>query len=119
MGDMEKPLRGLRRASLDSRTRPEKDRCAFAPILYGPPKRVRSSAPFSLDVASLSSYKAVVGSFTEHFLHPRNELYESSRFHRRVQAPDKSVDVYYAELCKMVKRCVYPSAAVGERSVRD
>ncbi|XP_072143386.1 uncharacterized protein [Dermacentor andersoni] len=74
---------------------------------------------FSLDAQSLPSYQAVATRFTEHFVHPANELYESSRFHRRVQLPDESVDTYYAELRRMVKRCNYPSAAVEERLVRD
>ncbi|XP_075547626.1 uncharacterized protein LOC142582106 [Dermacentor variabilis] len=74
---------------------------------------------FSLDAQSLASYQAVANSFTQHFVHPANELYESSRFHRRVQLPEKSVDTYYAELRRMVKRCNYPSAAVEERLVRD
>ncbi|XP_075743966.1 uncharacterized protein LOC142802804 [Rhipicephalus microplus] len=74
---------------------------------------------FSLDTASLASFQAVAASFTEHFVHPANELYESSRFHRRVQLPDESVDAYYAELCRMVKRCHYPSAEVKQRLVRD
>ncbi|XP_070378209.1 uncharacterized protein [Dermacentor albipictus] len=74
---------------------------------------------FSLDAQSLASYQAVATRFTEHFVHPANELYESSRFHRRVQLPDESVDTYYAELRRMVKRCNYPSAAVEERLVRD
>nr|XP_050025120.1 uncharacterized protein K02A2.6-like [Dermacentor andersoni] len=74
---------------------------------------------FSLDAQSLGSYQAVATRFTEHFLHPVNELYESSRFHRRVQLPDESVDTYYAELRRMVKRCNYASAAVEERLVRD
>ncbi|XP_075526568.1 uncharacterized protein LOC142558304 [Dermacentor variabilis] len=74
---------------------------------------------FSLDAQSLASYQAVATRFTEHFVHPANELYESSRFHRRVQLPDESVDTYYAEPRRMVKRCNYPSAAVEERLVRD
>ncbi|XP_070388780.1 uncharacterized protein [Dermacentor albipictus] len=74
---------------------------------------------FSLDAQSLASYQAVATRFTEHFVHPANELYESSWFHRRVQLPDESVDTYYAELRRMVKCCNYPSAAVEERLVRD
>ncbi|XP_065310829.1 uncharacterized protein [Dermacentor albipictus] len=74
---------------------------------------------FSLDAQSLASYQAVATRFTEHFVRPANELYEWSRFHRRVQLPDESVDTYYAELRRMVKRCNYPSAAVEERLVRD
>ncbi|XP_070378135.1 uncharacterized protein [Dermacentor albipictus] len=74
---------------------------------------------FLLDAQSLASYQAVATRFTEHFVHPANELYESSRFHRRVKLPDESVDTYYAELRRMVKRCNYPSAAFEERLVRD
>nr|XP_050038398.1 uncharacterized protein K02A2.6-like [Dermacentor andersoni] len=74
---------------------------------------------FSLDAQSLASYQAVATRFTEHFVHPANELYEPSRFHIRVQLPDESVDTYYAELRRMVKRCNYPSAAVEKRLVRD
>ncbi|XP_070384878.1 uncharacterized protein [Dermacentor albipictus] len=73
---------------------------------------------FSLDAQSLASYQAVATRFTEQFVHPANELYESSRFHRRVQLPNESVDTYYAELRRMVKRCTFPSAAVEERLVR-
>nr|XP_050038007.1 uncharacterized protein K02A2.6-like [Dermacentor andersoni] len=62
---------------------------------------------FSLDAQSLASYQALATRFTEHFMH------------RRVQLPDESVDTYYAELRRMVKRCNYPSAAVEERLVRD
>nr|XP_050038416.2 uncharacterized protein LOC126535656 [Dermacentor andersoni] len=47
---------------------------------------------FSLDAQSLASYQVVATRFTEHFVHPANELYESSRFHRCVQLPDESVD---------------------------
>lgn len=63
---------------------------------------------FSLDEASLESYDAVVARFTVHFVHPAYKLYESSRFHKRIRQPDKSVDAYYAELCKLVKDCSYP-----------
>nr|XP_037290211.1 uncharacterized protein LOC119185220 [Rhipicephalus microplus] len=74
---------------------------------------------FSLDTASLASFQAVAASFTDHFVHLANELYESSRFHRRVQLPDESVDAYYAKLCRMVKRCNYSSAEVERKLVRD
>ncbi|XP_075535080.1 uncharacterized protein LOC142570595 [Dermacentor variabilis] len=70
-------------------------------------------------LVSLASCQAVTTRFTEHFVHPANELCESSRFHRRVQLPDESADTYYAELRRMVKRCNYPPAAVEERLVRD
>ncbi|XP_070379180.1 uncharacterized protein [Dermacentor albipictus] len=102
---------GLTRASEDMQVRS---------LLYcmGPEARPLLET-FSLDAQSLALYQAVATRFTEHFVHPANELYESSRFHRRVQLPDESVDTYYAELRRMVKRCNYPSAAVEERLVRD
>lgn len=34
-----------------------------------------------LDAESLASFEAVVARLSEHFVHPANELYESSRFH--------------------------------------
>lgn len=64
-------------------------------------------------------YNAVVARFTVHFVHPAYELYESSRFHKRIRQPDESVDAYYAELCKLVKHCNYPSAVIEEQLVRD
>ncbi|XP_075556585.1 uncharacterized protein LOC142588643 [Dermacentor variabilis] len=102
---------GLTHASQDTQVRS---------LLYcmGPEARPLLET-FSLDAQSLASYQVVATRFTEHFVHPANELYESSRFHRRVQLPDENVDTYYAELRKMVKRCNYPSAAVEERLVRD
>ncbi|XP_077527609.1 uncharacterized protein LOC144138979 [Haemaphysalis longicornis] len=74
---------------------------------------------FSLSADELLSYETVVKRFTEHFVHPANELYDSSRFHKRTQEPGESVDAYYAELCRLVKRCNYPSVQVEERLVRD
>lgn len=35
---------------------------------------------------------------------PVNEVYESSRFHRRVQLPDESVDGFYVELTLLAKK---------------
>ncbi|XP_065310832.1 uncharacterized protein [Dermacentor albipictus] len=102
---------GLTRASEDMQVRS---------LLYcmGPEARPLLET-FSLDAQPLASYQTVATRFTGHFVHPANELYEWSRFHRRVQLPDESVDTYYAELRRMVKRCNYPSAAVEERLVRD
>lgn len=74
---------------------------------------------FSLSADELLSYETVVKRFTEHFVHLANELYESSRFHKHTQEPGESVDAYYAELCRLVKRCNYPSVQVEERLVRD
>ncbi|XP_070385024.1 uncharacterized protein [Dermacentor albipictus] len=102
---------GLTRASEDMQVRSQ---------LYcmGPETRPLLET-FSLDAQWLASYQAVATRFTEHFVHPANELYELSRFHRRVQLPDESVDTYYAELRRMVKRCNFPFDAVEERLVRD
>lgn len=74
---------------------------------------------FSLDAASLGSFKAFVDSFTKRFVHPSNEVNETLRLHRCVQQPDESVYIYYPELCRLAKRCAYPSTAVEERLVRD
>lgn len=80
---------------------------------------------FSLSAEELLSYETVVRRFTQQFVHPANELYESSRFHKRTQESGESVDAYYAELCRLVKpmalvkRCNYPSTQIEERLVRD
>ncbi|XP_040355358.1 uncharacterized protein LOC115309590 [Ixodes scapularis] len=89
-------------------------------LLYcmGPEARVLLDT-FGLNATYLNDYDTVVKRFLEHFVHPLNEVYESSRFHKRVQQPGESVDSYYAELCKLVKWCNYPSPDVEERLVRD
>ncbi|KAH7937920.1 hypothetical protein HPB49_017587 [Dermacentor silvarum] len=42
-----------------------------------------------------------------------------SRIHKCIQQPGESVDTFYAELCKLVKRCKYLSSAVKECLVCD
>lgn len=89
-------------------------------ILYcmGPESRPPLDT-FSLSADELLSYETVIKRFIEHFVHPANELYESSLFHKRTQEPGESVDAYYAELCRLVKHCNYPFVKVEERLVRD
>lgn len=48
-----------------------------------------------------------------------NEVYESSRFHKRMQQPGESVESCYAELCRVVKRCNCPTPAVEDRLLLD
>ncbi|XP_037528548.1 uncharacterized protein LOC119405791 [Rhipicephalus sanguineus] len=100
---------GLTKASEDVQVR--------SPLYCMGPEARPLLETFSLDAQSLASYQVVAARFTQHFVHPANELYESSRFHRPVQLLGESVDTYYAELCRMVKRCNYQSAAVEERLI--
>ncbi|XP_064461585.1 uncharacterized protein K02A2.6-like [Ornithodoros turicata] len=87
-------------------------------LLYcmGPEARPLLST-FRIDDAT--NYSKVVEAFTAHFVHPVNEVYESAQFHRRVQQLGETVDSYYAELCKLCKRCNYASVEVEERLIRD
>lgn len=62
---------------------------------------------------------AVKKAFLDRFGHPLNELYESTRFHRRVQQPGKTSDAFFTALRTLVKRCKYTSPEVEERLVRD
>ncbi|XP_077547331.1 uncharacterized protein LOC144159615 isoform X3 [Haemaphysalis longicornis] len=66
-----------------------------------------------------SSLEAVKMKFTDHFIHPVNEVYESVRFHRRTQGEGETVDEFYTALRTLVKKCNYASAEVEERLVRD
>lgn len=66
-----------------------------------------------------SSLEAVKKKFTDHFIHPVNEVYESVRFHRRTQGEGETVDEFYTALRTLVKKCNYASAEVEERLVRD
>lgn len=59
----------------------------------------------SLSLPTDATYDAVVKGFTERLVHPINEVYESYRFHRRVQLPDESVHGFYAKLTRLVKKC--------------
>ncbi|KAH7958706.1 hypothetical protein HPB49_004362 [Dermacentor silvarum] len=62
---------------------------------------------------------AVEKAFTEHFVHPLNELCESARFHRRTQQPDEIVDAFFTALRTLAKRCNYSWSFVEDRLVRD
>lgn len=74
---------------------------------------------FSLNLASLASYDAVVACFTVRFVHPANKLYESLHFHRHVQQSNESVDAYSSECCNLVKHYSYPLSAAEECFVHD
>lgn len=73
---------------------------------------------FLLDAQSLASYQ-VVAPVSQSTLCARQTSSTVVAVPQTFQLPNKSGDTYYAELCMMVKRCSYPSAAVEERLVRD
>ncbi|XP_077550696.1 uncharacterized protein LOC144163904 [Haemaphysalis longicornis] len=89
-------------------------------MLYcmGPQARV-VLATTPLGDSELKDVAAVKKAFTDHFIHPPNELYETARFHRRAQEPGETADAFYTALRSMVKRCNYASPEVEERLVRD
>ncbi|XP_049269931.1 uncharacterized protein LOC125757805 [Rhipicephalus sanguineus] len=76
-------------------------------------------ASTTLGEADMKDVAAVKKAFTDHFVHPPNELYESARFHRRTQRPGETADAFFTALRTMVKSCNYPSPDVEERLVRD
>ncbi|XP_049267060.1 uncharacterized protein LOC125756397 [Rhipicephalus sanguineus] len=65
-----------------------------------------------------ASYDVVREKFNGYFVHPVNEVYESSRLHKRNQLPGETVDAFYTVLKNMVKKCNYP-LTVEDRLVRD
>lgn len=65
------------------------------------------------------TFELVKKTLDDYFIHPVNEVYESARFHRRVQSTEETVDEFYTALCNMVKKCNYRTAEVQERLVRD
>lgn len=67
--------------------------------------------------ACANDVAAVKKVFTEHFVHPLNELYKSARFHRRTQQSGETVDGYFTALQTLVKRCNYSSSVVEDRLV--
>lgn len=73
----------------------------------------------ALSLSVKASYNVVVQRFTEHFVYSVNKVYESLRFHWRVQQPEESVDAFHVELMPLVKQCNYGSLEVKERLVRD
>ncbi|XP_037520526.1 uncharacterized protein LOC119397159 [Rhipicephalus sanguineus] len=84
----------------------------------GPQARV-FLASTTLGEADMKDVAAVKKAFTDHFVHPPNELYESARFHRRTQQPSETAYAIFTALRTMVKSCNYPSSDVEERLVRD
>lgn len=87
-------------------------------LLYcmGPQARVILSSLMT-DEEAYASYDAVKEKFNGYFVHPVNEAYESSRFHKRNQLPGETVDGFYTVL-KNMKKCNYP-LTVEDRLVRD
>ncbi|CAN8011057.1 unnamed protein product [Ixodes pacificus] len=78
---------------------------------------VLSSLTF--DEEAYQSYAEVTQRLTSYFVHPINEVYESSRFHKRTQQSGETVDSFFTALQNMVRKCNYPSPAVEDRLVRD
>lgn len=52
-------------------------------------------ASTTLSEADTKDLSAVKKAFTDLFVHPVNELYESARFHRRTQQPGETADVFF------------------------
>ncbi|XP_037503684.1 uncharacterized protein LOC119403468 [Rhipicephalus sanguineus] len=73
----------------------------------------------TLGEADMKDVVAVKKAFTDHFVHPPNELYESARFHRRAQQPGETANAFFTALRTMVESCNYPSPDAEERLVRD
>ncbi|KAM7299507.1 uncharacterized protein ISCGN_020073 [Ixodes scapularis] len=89
-------------------------------LLYcmGPRARIILSSLMS-DEEAYQSYAEVTHRLTSYFVHPINEVYESSRFHKRTQQPGETVDSFFTAFRNMVRKCNYPSPAVDDRLVRD
>lgn len=51
------------------------------------------------DAKSFTPYGAIVARFTEHFVHPANELCKSFRFYTRVQQPDANIAIPVKQSC--------------------
>ncbi|XP_077531198.1 uncharacterized protein LOC144143299 [Haemaphysalis longicornis] len=71
------------------------------------------------DAEAYRSYSGVTTSLSGYFVHPVNEVYESSRFHKRTQAVGLSVDAFFTALRNLVKKCNYASREIDDRLVRD
>lgn len=78
-------------------------------------RRLLASIKFS---AEEKLYVKLVEKSGSHFVHPPNVLYDSAKFHKRVQHADECVDKFYAELQRLVGCCGF-SPPVEERLVRD
>nr|XP_037280020.1 uncharacterized protein LOC119172989 [Rhipicephalus microplus] len=88
-------------------------------LLYcmGPQGREVLSSLMS-DAEAYRSYSGVT-SLSGYFVHPVNEVHESSRFHKRMQAVGESVDAFFTALRNLVKKCNYASREIDDRLVRD
>ncbi|MDD9361472.1 MAG: hypothetical protein PV344_00880, partial [Anaplasma sp.] len=73
----------------------------------------------TLTQADWGSMELTKQKFRDHFIRPLNEVYESVRFHSRVQEAGESVDSFYTALCTLVNKCHYQSAEVEDRLVQD
>ncbi|XP_077543850.1 uncharacterized protein LOC144155975 [Haemaphysalis longicornis] len=89
-------------------------------LLYcmGPQGREVLSSLMS-DAEAYRSYSGVTTSLSGYFVHPVNEVYESSRFHKRTQVVGESVDAFFTALRILVKKCNYASREIDDRLVRD
>ncbi|XP_077536156.1 uncharacterized protein LOC144148507 [Haemaphysalis longicornis] len=89
-------------------------------LLYcmGPQGREVLSSLMS-DAEAYRSYSGGTTSLSGYFVHPVNEVYESSRFHKRTQEVGESVDAFFTALRNLVKKCNYASREIDDRLVRD
>lgn len=71
------------------------------------------------DAEAYRSYSGVTTSLSGYFVHPVNEVYESSRFHKRTQAVGESVDAFFTALRNPVKKCNYAFREIDDRLVRE
>ncbi|KAH6939622.1 hypothetical protein HPB50_019962 [Hyalomma asiaticum] len=75
------------------RRRTSQDMQVLRSLLYYTGPEARSLlGTIALGAAFLASYALAAARSTDYFVRPANQIYESSRFHRRVQLPDESVD---------------------------
>lgn len=72
-----------------------------------------------LAAADWASFDTVKEKFKAYFVHPPNEVYESVKFHRRIQEEGETVDNFVTALRELVKKCNYASKDVEDRLVRD
>lgn len=89
---------------------------SFATQLYAAPTEVQVRSMFycmgpqarvvlastTLGEADLKDVIAMKKAFTNHFVHPPNELYKSTRFHHRTQQPNEVANAFFTALRTMV-----------------
>ncbi|KAM7303706.1 uncharacterized protein ISCGN_013647 [Ixodes scapularis] len=83
------------------------------------PKARDILSSLQVEEMDFSEYNNIAEKFDGCFIHPANELYESARFHQRVQQASESADSFFTFLGNFVKKCNYPSREVEERLIRD